>query len=72
MCVHKVQGCVEEAEIDLKCEEKVDVDLWSLESDREESNKISKFWYLVIRNSDPSLAERGKLGREGREDKPWQ
>lgn len=43
MCVHKVQGCVEEAEIDLKCEEKVDVDLWSLESDREESNKISKF-----------------------------
>lgn len=42
MCVHKIQGCVEEAEISLKFEENAGIDLLNLESDRK-SKKISAF-----------------------------
>lgn len=42
MCVHKIQGCVEEVEISLKFEENAGIDLLNLESDGK-SNKISAF-----------------------------
>lgn len=45
MCVHEIQDCVQEAEISLKFEERVDIDLLHLESDREE---VKDFKFLIL------------------------
>lgn len=48
MCVHKIQDCVEEAEVSLKFEENVDIDLLNLESDRDEVKE--NFRILILGN----------------------
>lgn len=67
MHVQHIQDCVEEAEIRLQLEGRVDVDLSNVESDRNDVKTNSKILILVTRKTDP-LGRRGKFEKEARRD----